>query len=289
MNIDGKFFEELFRISGISDKPVTVKSVAGGCINRCFHVSGSNSDYFIKINNASYNDMFNKEAIGLDALAKVDSLKVPRVLAEGRDNNLIYLILEYITPGYPSNDYWKECAQGLAKVHNHSSDTYGFYTDNYIGSLKQVNKASSTWIDFFISYRLQYQLDLAMNAGKVGKEILESFNKLYNKLSDILPVEKPSLLHGDLWSGNLITSAMGKPVLIDPAVYFGNREAELAFTTLFGGFPEKFYSVYNEICPLQPGFGERIDIYNLYPLIVHVNLFGGFYLNQVRSILKRYT
>jgi fructosamine-3-kinase len=145
--------------------------------------------------------------------------------------------------------------------------------------LLQSNEYTANWIDFFIEKRLKAQAGLAFYNGEIPRSLYDKFNDLYNKLPELLPSEKPALLHGDLWSGNVIVGSNGHVSLIDPAVYYGNREAEIAFTKLFGGFSSAFYDAYNEAFPLEKGFEERIDIYNLYPLLVHVNLFGSGYIN----------
>jgi fructosamine-3-kinase len=160
--------------------------------------------------------------------------------------------------------------------------------DNYIGSLRQFNKYQSTWTEFFIEQRLNIQLKLAFDNGLAKSDWTKQFESLYKKLSSLLPEETPSLLHGDLWSGNLITDEHGGPCLIDPAVYYGNREADLAMTKLFGGFADEFYSVYEANSRIAPGYNDRLDLYNLYPLLVHVNLFGSSYIPSVDAILRRF-
>jgi len=160
--------------------------------------------------------------------------------------------------------------------------------NNYIGSLHQSNQKHDKWVSFFIEERLNPQLKLAYDSGKINSSILEKFEVMFLVLEEIFPVEKPSLLHGDLWSGNLMTDNFGNPCLIDPAVYFGFREMDLAMTTLFGGFDSEFYESYQRINHLETGWQERFDICNLYPLLVHVNLFGEGYLSSVKNILKRF-
>ncbi|HZI24010.1 MAG TPA: fructosamine kinase family protein, partial [Chryseolinea sp.] len=151
--------------------------------------------------------------------------------------------------------------------------------------LPQFNNQNTSWVNFFIEQRLQVQVNLAIENGVAKADWEKKFAALYNKLPGLIPVEAPSLLHGDLWSGNLITDEKGEPCLIDPAVYYGNREADMAMTKLFGGFSGRFYAAYQEAFPLSPGHEQRVDLYNLYPLMVHVNLFGGSYVHSVESIL----
>jgi fructosamine-3-kinase len=198
------------------------------------------------------------------------------------------LILEFVESKSKTDCYWKNLGDGLADLHKKTNTKFGLDHSNYIGSLPQYNDWSTSWIDFFIDMRLSVQLKLAVDNNQFPREIIGAFERLYKLLPSLLPVEKPSLIHGDLWSGNVIDH-LDEPCLIDPAVHYGNRESEIAFTQLFGGFDESFYRSYNESFKLQDGFQRRVDIYNLYPLLVHVNLFGGGYARQVRGILGRYT
>jgi fructosamine-3-kinase len=165
---------------------------------------------------------------------------------------------------------------------------FGLDHDNYIGSLPQYNSPRPAWVRFFIEQRIEIQLKTAIDNGRAEPSIVPVFERLYKLLPSIMPEEKPALLHGDLWINNLIENERGEPCLVDPAVYYGSREAEIAYTYLFGGFERGFFDVYDATYPLQPGFGERIDLYNLYPLLVHVNLFGGGYLQQVKEIVRRF-
>jgi fructosamine-3-kinase len=173
-------------------------------------------------------------------------------------------------------------------LHKNYGASFGLDHNNYIGSLKQQNNRKANWVEFFIEERLSVQLKLACDYGRIDHALLKKFESLSVKASSIIPPEKPSLLHGDLWSGNIIADENGQPCVIDPAVYYGHREAEIAFTKLFGGFDPEFYHAYQEQFPLPDGFAKRVDLYNLYPLLVHANLFGGSYLKQAISILNLY-
>ena len=166
--------------------------------------------------------------------------------------------------------------------------SFGLDHDNYIGSLPQSNHQHTSWVEFFIEERLEKQIALAKNSGALNNSTIQQFNNLFKRLKEIIPEEKPSLLHGDLWNGNYMLAADGCACLIDAAVYYDHREMDLAMTRLFGGFPEEFYESYHETFPLSSGFEERVDIHNLYPLLVHVNLFGGSYISQVKSVLSRF-
>ncbi|SKC75935.1 fructosamine kinase family protein [Ohtaekwangia koreensis] len=263
--------------------------IAGGCINNGGKLSTSEGRYFLKWNDASkFPGMFEAEAKGLKKLSATQSIYIPEVIGVSEAEGYQFLLLEFIDQSSRSANYWKDLGQQLATLHRTSSLFFGLDHSNYIGSLPQTNATNSSWVDFFIHQRLQVQLKLAMQSGLAEKSLLRNFDALYIKLPSLLPEEPPSLLHGDLWSGNVITSHNEAPCLIDPAVYFGHREMDLAMTQLFGGFNAEFLEAYHEEFPLLPEFHNRIDLYNLYPLLVHVNLFGSSYLAQVNSILKRF-
>ncbi len=262
----------------------------GGDINTSFKIITTHGDFFMKTNDALlYPGMFRKEAKGLETIRLTETIYVPETIQVGKLDNVAFLILEYIEKGRnKDNRFWETFGQQLAEMHRHTNQYYGFDTDNYIGTLVQSNQKDSSWVNFFIEQRLKPQIRLATNRKKFDKKILSKFEKLFTKLYQFLPDELPHLLHGDLWSGNFLTSAQGFPVLIDPAVYYGHREMDLAMTKLFGGFDNRFYEAYNEAFPLLSGWQERVPIYQLYPLLVHVNLFGGSYIHSVNKILDRY-
>ncbi len=265
------------------------KSVGGGCINSGGRLSTNEGDFFLKWNDAQrFPEMFTKEALGLELLQNTNTIGVPNVVWVGETAVTQFLILDFIESGRPTEVYWRELGNGLASLHKNSSSMFGLDHDNYIGSLIQSNSQADNWIDFFIQSRINPQLKLAVDKGELEAHHVKKFETLFTNLSSLLPVEMPSLLHGDLWNGNIMCNDVGRPFIIDPAVYYGHREMDLAFTYLFGGFDNEFYSSYSEEFPLEPGFDNRVDIYNLYPLLVHVNLFGGSYANQVISILNRF-
>ncbi len=264
--------------------------VYGGDINQSFRIRTDRGDYFVKINDAQiYPGMFEKEADGLNRLAATESIRVPAVIATGRSNDLQFLILEYIEKSNPAPDFWEKFGSGLAELHRNTRRHYGLEYDNYIGSLIQINTEDTSWVNFFIQNRLRAQLNLAINKNLVELDCIEGFERLFDRLHKLLPVEFPHLLHGDLWSGNFLPGPQGQPVLIDPAVYYGHREMDLAMTLLFGGFDDRFYAAYNEAFPLLPGWEERMPVYQLYPLLVHLNLFGGSYYERICQILNGLT
>jgi len=231
--------------------------------------------------------MFEKEARGLEELRKTRTVYIPEVIMTGEVDNTAYLILEYVdNDGNKDDKFWTDFGRNLAEMHRHTNTYYGFEEDNYIGSLIQINTPDTSWPNFYIEKRLKYQLKIAANKGLFSPDNVEMFEKLYEILPHVLPEELPHLLHGDLWAGNYLAGRKYGPVLIDPAVYYGSREVDLAMTLLFGGFSDKFYAAYHDAYPLQAGWQTRMHVYQLYPLLVHVNLFGGSYVESVMRKLK---
>ncbi|OFY63201.1 MAG: hypothetical protein A3H98_14415 [Bacteroidetes bacterium RIFCSPLOWO2_02_FULL_36_8] len=270
-------------------KILSVTAMGGGCINECAVLKTGNGTFFIKWNRSKYfPEMFLKEVKGLTILRRANCISVPEVIACGNAGDDDYLILKSIFSSERKRNFWENFGLSLANIHRNHSEKFGLDHDNYIGSLVQYNEFRNNWVDFFIEQRLSKQIKLAFDKKNISDNTVKKFQKLFPKLKDIFPVENPSLLHGDLWNGNFMSGPDGYAWLIDPAVYYGHREAELAFTKLFGGFEYEFYTSYQNNFPLEPGFDERYDVYNLYPLMVHVNLFGGGYLSSVEGILNRY-
>lgn len=257
--------------------------VAGGSINQTYKLVDQNSDrtYFIKLNQENYLDMFEAEAIALQALGV--AITVPRPLAWGIAADQAYLILEYLEINHPPQ--WSALAAGLAQVHQITSQHgFGWHQHNWIGSTPQLNTWTDNWLEFFREYRLGYQLQLAQRRGfprKLGDRLLA---KLPELLADHQP--QPVLVHGDLWRGN-IGFTSNQAVIFDPASYFGDREVDLAMTTLFGGFNPEFYRLYHQILPLPPGYQQRQQLYNLYHILNHFHLFGGSYGDQAISLIDK--
>lgn len=267
----------------------SVQSVAGGDINTAAKITSSEGNFFVKWNDGrKFPAMFYKESLGLKILNESQSIKIPKVICEAKAENYEFLVLEFINEASADSKCWIKFGESLAKLHKNTAKDFGLDHDNYIGSLKQSNKKHKDWISFFIEERIQPQLALAFDSQLTDRAILRAFERLFTKLNEIIPKEIPALLHGDLWSGNFMFTSQGDPCLIDPAVYYGHREMDIAMTKLFGGFAPEFYEAYNEASPLDKDWEKRLDIYNLYPLLVHVNLFGGAYVSQVFSILRRF-
>ena len=260
------------------------RSLAGGSINEVFYLDTSKGEMVLKVNSASrFPGMFPAEKEGLEALGRTNSILAPQVYFFGQKEDTAYLGLEYKPEGPETENFWVRFAEGLASLHQHSREQFGFGSSNYIGSLPQYNSARDSAADFYIDQRLEPQLKMAAERGFSFKDLDQ---KLKN-ISSSIPDEAPALIHGDLWSGNYLATSEG-PCLIDPAVSYGPREMDLAMMKLFGGYPSSTYRSYHEIFPLQSGFEERIPLWQLYYLLVHLNIFGSSYLPSVEKILNGY-
>lgn len=284
-----QFFHSVLKKHLPNTQLIKHQSVGGGCINNTSRLLTNSESLFIKWNSASTFSMFETEALGLSYLSKANTIPTPTILGDGIIEGHAYLLLEWIEKGHTSMPFWEEFGSGLAQLHKQTSEHFGFNHNNFIGRLHQSNSTHEDWSEFFILERIEPQLKLAFDKKLIDLKIKSSFQILLSNLHNLIPEESPSLLHGDLWSGNFLVNENSKPVLIDPAVYYGHRETELAFTHLFGGFDQQFYTAYQSNFPLESGFEERIDIHNLYPLLVHVNLFGSSYLTGIMQTLKRFT
>lgn len=269
---------------------LSLSPLSGGCINECYSVETNANRVFLKLNkDALYPKMFDTEATGLRLLKATKTIHVPEVISYGNESENAFLILEFIEAGIRKKSFYEDFAMQLAQLHKSSSESFGLDFDNYIGSLKQSNRKHKSWISFFIEERLNVQIKFARDKGAIDLSTMRKFDTLFNRLNEVLPLEKPSLLHGDLWSGNYLTGKDGYACLIDPAVYYGFREMDIAMTRLFGGFPPEFYQAYQFHFPMEKGWEDRLELCNLYPLLVHVNLFGENYLAEIKRILKRYS
>lgn len=278
------------RIQTLTDQPCqpgAIQELGGGCINRAFVLRDGASAWFVKVNDAQRLAMFQSEAAGLEALAAAKALRVPTPLGAGLAGAEAFLVLEYLAFGRPRRDSGAEAGHRLAHLHRQSQARFGWDRDNFIGSTPQPNAEDRDWAAFWQSRRLCPQLDLALAQGFGGR-----LQERGRRLAEVCPAlidhdPQPSLLHGDLWSGNMAFDAAGQPVLFDPAVYYGDREADLAMTELFGGFGADFQAAYREAWPLDPGYQVRRDLYNLYHILNHLNLFGAGYLGQALGMIDR--
>jgi len=270
----------------------STEQVGGGSINDAQVITLSDGqNYFLKTNSNPKSRFFECEADGLLALAATNIVRVPHVIATAPKDTPPFILMEYIESGAPSKNFHSRFGQKLAQLHKETTELqYGFDQDNYIGLTEQHNTWSKNWVDFFREHRLEFQLRRARDAQLANEEMMSLGESLLSRLDLFLadPDEPPTLIHGDLWGGNYLVDRKGEPVLVDPAVYYGRREAELAMTELFGGFEPAFYHGYNEVWPLAPEAKERIELYKLYHLLNHLNLFGASYRDGCMNILRRF-
>lgn len=286
----------LCALFGEGIKVETASRISGGDINEAYGLTLTDGKcIFMKANKKENGSLFTAEAAGLDAIAQTKTIGTPQILGVGTDEErggFSFLLLEFISGKSRSKNYWEDFARQLSEMHRAetaglvSGGKYGFHCDNYIGRHNQVNTGYESWTGFFRDCRLEPQFQDAVRY--FDKEEWKRITRLLDRIDEILvEPEYPSLLHGDLWGGNVIVGNDGAAWLIDPAVYVGHAEADLAMTELFGGFPPIFYDAYKEAAPLQPGYERRRDVYNLYHLLNHLNLFGRMYLPEVKHTISR--
>jgi len=274
----------------LGSRVIGARPLTGGDINQAFEVRlEDRREVFVKCNVSAPNDMFVAEAKGLAWLGDAKALRLPGVLAASGANDLTpFLALELIRPARRAPNFDDRLGRGLAALHRHGAPAFGLDHDNYIGRLPQKNTYVVAWPEFYRVRRLGPQLRAAADAGLAPARLRRDLERLLERLETLCgPPEPPARLHGDLWGGNLITDDLGEPCLIDPAAYGGHREIDLAMMKLFGGFGPRVFDAYKEAFPLADGYRERVALYQLYPLMVHVNLFGGGYLGQVEAALAR--
>lgn len=274
--------------SHLNTAVVSSRWIGGGDINEAAQVETASEKFFVKWNPHSPPGMFTAEARGLNLLASAGTLKVPQVILSSEMP--AFLALEWLPIERPKNPtvFADHLGEGLARLHQTTQGKHGLDHDNYIGRLHQSNTPTQSWAAFYRDQRIRVQMGIARQNGRLNPERERLLERLCEKLPGILPDVSPSLLHGDLWSGNYSGITGDLPVIYDPAVYYGHREVEMAFTELFGGFPGRFYEAYNAAFPLDKGYMERKALYQLYPLLVHLNLFGEGYGSHVDSIARRY-
>lgn len=260
--------------------------VTGGCINSAFRLDGKAGSFFVKLNNAAQLETFVAEVDGLRAIANVGALRVPQPICWGRMQDQAYLVLEFIALNHRANDHGIQFGQQLARLHRRTSKHFGWLRNNTIGSNPQINTPCDSWVEFWRKYRLGWQLELAekngygSQIGHIGERLCSDFKGFFSSYEP-----QASLLHGDLWSGNYATDQQGNTVIFDPAVYYGDRETDLAMMELFGNFPPAFLSSYCDNIKLDDGYTVRKTLYNLYHILNHLNLFGGGYLAQSKRMI----
>lgn len=262
--------------------------VGGGCINEAYTISDGSQTFFAKLNLIELAPMFVAEAAGLLEIIDSTSVRAPKPICWGATENHSYLVMESLALGGNSRDASAILGQQLALMHKKMSAQFGWKMDNTIGSTHQPNTYNKNWLSFYGESRLAYQLELASKKGCAasltdkGEKLLDLFHNFFTTYAP-----RPSLLHGDLWSGNVAVLTSGQPTIFDPAVYYGDRETDLAMTELFGGFGQGFYDAYNETWPLDPGYATRKTLYNLYHILNHFNLFGGVYGTQAEHMTSQ--
>lgn len=266
------------------------QAVGGGSINHTCRLVFSNRSLFCKINSASkFPHLFQKEANGLHLIRKQAVIKTPGVIDCFEQGDAQILLLEWIDGGERTEVFWKSFGEQLATLHQVSNDYFGLDEENYMGSVPQTNQPSADWIDFFVHQRLRPLLLKCTHKNLVTPRHQQQFENLYRQLPGIFDSKsKPALVHGDLWSGNYICGPASQPYLIDPAVYFGHPSVDLAMTTLFGGFRSSFYEAYQYHAAFPYNYGEQWKVCNLYPLLIHLYLFGSSYLPQIEETLLKF-
>lgn len=280
------WIEIAHNISKVSGKPFSVnktRAVSGGCINQGYAVSGDTDTYFVKLNQASQVAMFEAEALGLQQMLETATIRVPKPISWGIATTSSYIVLEWLELSR-GNHNWEQMGRQLAAMHRwRGKNAFGWERNNTIGSTPQINDWTADWAEFYTKHRLGYQFQLARRGGNFPQE-----QALLAMIPELLAHQpQPTLVHGDLWGGNAAFTATGEPVIFDPAVYFGDREVDIAMTELFGGFPAAFYHGYNAEFPLDAGYEKRKTLYNLYHILNHFNLFGGSYASQANRMISQ--
>ncbi len=281
--------QQLGRVLNDDIKLRHVSGVSGGSINYAYCLHTNRGNYMMKCNSHSlYPQMFVLEAEGLCVISNTQTVAVPQVVLQSHFENESFIIMEWIETARATPVAFKQFGRQLAAMHTQTALQFGLHTNNYMGSLLQSNRKTDSWAGFYTTERLQPMVKIAADLHLLTSRDVKNFEKLYQSLSGIFTEEQPALIHGDLWGGNYLINKENKPYLIDPAISYGNREFDIAMTTLFGGFNREFNEAYNEALPLAKDWQQRINLWNLYPLLLHLNLFGSGYLARVRDGLKQY-
>ncbi len=263
------------------------RPAASGDISRTLLLKTSSGSFFVKYNQKDrFPGMYESEMTGLNLLRhSVQGLAIPRPIVVNTFQDLSFIVMEYLTPGNPDSVYWNNFGIGLANLHRVSSSAFGLDHNNYMGSLPQSNQCWNHWKDFYCNERIIPQAKLAFDHNLIDKNLLGNIERFCSSVPELMPEEIPALIHGDLWAGNCMPTLLSGAAIYDPACSYAHREADLAMTCLFGRFPEQFYHAYHESFPLAGGWEKRIDYFNLYPLLIHLNIFGQSYLSSVKSII----
>ena len=279
------------RLFELTKQPFTIQKiqpVSGGDINQAYYLQGQRQGYFLKYNRAEFIHFFAGEFIGLQQLKQTQTIQVPHAIDYGQYNQYSYLLMDYIPFAKITPAAERLLGRQLAQLHQIPQTFFGWHTDNTLGSTLQINTPCEDWLTFWREYRLKFQLNLSCQNGYsdklqvLGEQLIAAMPQLFSEYKP-----RPSLLHGDLWGGNWAVNTQGQPVIFDPACYYGDRETDLAMTSLFGGFGAAFYAGYQEVWALDSGYQHRRDFYNLYHLLNHLNLFGGSYEHSATQIMTR--
>ncbi|MGB2926108.1 MAG: fructosamine kinase family protein [Limnothrix sp.] len=277
-------------IAATTNSPFEIEtqiSVSGGCINDGYKISGSACHYFVKLNRPNQLAMFAAEALGLEQMRATETICVPKPICWGETQSNSYIVLEWLSLGSGNGAAWRAMGRQLAAMHRAGGSLqFGWDRNNTIGSTPQINSWTDNWADFWAETRIGYQLRLAKRNGGQFPDLKQVIERVRALLQDHEP--QPALVHGDLWSGNAAIATDSTPVIFDPAAYYGDREVDIAMTELFGGFAPSFYQGYNDVWPLDLSYSDRRDLYNLYQILNHFNLFGGGYGSQANRIIERF-
>ena len=278
--------QQIQRASGHPFAHYTSSPISGGGINDAYQLKTTTQSYFVKLNTPQREFMFKAEAQGLAALAATECICVPDVICYGKTAEHSYLVLEFIACQAFDRKSSQLLGEQLAQLHQLEQPYFGWHTDNTIGSTLQYNPPEHNWLLFWQQHRLQQQLTFAKQNG-YAQTLQDKGDQLTEQLSVFFKgyFPKPALLHGDLWSGNAAADPQGNPIIYDPACYYGDREADIAMTELFGGFSPDFYAAYQASYPLDTAYQTRKTLYNLYHILNHVNLFGGSYVDQASNMI----
>jgi protein-ribulosamine 3-kinase len=279
-------------VAQVAGVPVqSLQAVGGGSINQCYKVVLQNGGkLFCKLNSAAkFPQLFESEYAGLELLRASGAIRVPRVHAATEAEGWQLLLMEWIDEGERTPAFWRLFGETLVALHENAEAGFGGTADNYMGSVPQSNTAHPSWPLFFQAERLEPMIRRCSDSGALSQKDRALFENLFPKFPALFPEAAPSLLHGDLWSGNFLCAAGGQPVLLDPAVYYGHRSVDLAMTTLFGGFEKAFYEAYHYHYPFPPNYKEQWEICNLYPLLIHLYLFGESYKRPILETLQKFS
>jgi protein-ribulosamine 3-kinase len=271
--------------AGFDIQPIKNDVISRSTQGAVIKIDTISNSYILKVSEKPSSDILRQEVIGLDALRQTGTFVIPEVICQGKTDQHQFLVMKFIESGSPN---WISFGEQLAKLHQHTTDSFGWQSDNFIASLEQRNRQHTNWTVFYIQERIAPQLKLAKQKGHLQNISFKALDRMENWMHANCPESKPALLHGDLWNGNALFDKHGNPALIDPSVYYGSREMDLAMMQLFGGFPQDVFDAYQATYPLDPEQKERVALYQLYPLLVHLNLFGKSYESAVIRSITNY-